>query len=1187
MADSRQTRSTLRDFLSSRGLAVNGVTLSPNPADSSPGDAVNEGDDLGIDPNTGQPVLGIDGLASAYVAFITQQSSNFYDLTTRGESAAPSTRGSTLAPPDQQGAARIFASPGTTLGQAMQLSNSGRQDDTDYPVASYLDKTSGDVSKSGNTLLAGVMGRPNDTTGNPEIDTYVNTATQSGKMQSGVIESIVNENRFNPQAGGVAIPNQLDSVDNQKLQSVQRSFSIYDKNDSATSAAYDYDRLKDVGNWLLASAAGYNIPGNEDENQTVDQYFAQIKNNDNKKVQAVAAELSTSIGADNSITFDDVQASNARGFPKQPDGRSMRSERGSVIQPNDSEAKYTRASPVTYTSATPFDDSSNVGSSKVAQARALLAVNRLASLYNRDIVKQPDDSANKLKSLGPYYMGGSIYSRVNALNRMMMSVCYVPTKNPYQKAVEAGIGAMLGKEALDSTAQISGYFGMLPRAPGFWEAVASSAVDIINQQVNLAQSVSDDNGQKNDQKFYMNLGQSKAVQVMNVFATIGDIVLQVTGKDFNTDTFKQDISKAAGIEQVDDLPVTAGTRVSKSREGSGRSPLALSWRSNSLPGLYLLSDNVVKASLQTGNLISGENPARGMLASSLIEKTYTDPTMRGSKARIPGDIVKIIEDKLDAEYVPFYFHDLRTNEIIAFHAFLDSLQDSFSAQYASFKSYGRSDAAKMYTSTSRSVSLSFTVAATSRDDFDEMWYKLNRLIACVYPKYTEGTLVSNNKHTFEQPFSQVIGATPLMRLRVGDVVKSNYSRFNLSRFFGIGNDGVDVSAYKSKEKSTGFESFANAMTSTSLTSVMPGNKLDKWSTIAFYSLFGSPIKSIAASTKEDSLANKVLSNSATTNVVSNFLVNGFVNPIGYALMTSPTQNPDNLGETNLESIAGISGVDAIQNFGGGSFIRISYIKPRERPYDLIDGAGNIVGQVTIRRALRVAIKKLSVASRNNNPAGVLLPISDSDTPVNETRYSAKIIDPSQFIPVRRDGATSVNDGSNLLVTHDDLQPDLSLVFAPAALLMNPLGTLLDAAVTAVDNVASSVNLNASSILDNAATEGLAGFMSPQNNAIVRAFEHNRGRGLPGVITQLSFNWIDFNWETDWGARAPMGTKVTITFECMHDLPPGLDSSGYMRAPTHNVGSVMNNIAGDPYDDGGTTSKTNFAREGATTYSKRK
>lgn len=1180
MADNSQTRATLRDFLANRGLAQNTVSLTPDPGSSSPTGTVNEGDDLGVDPNTGQPMLGLAGLTAAYVAFLTQQNQNFYELLAGGEEAAPSNRGDALAPPDQQGAARVFARPGTTLGQAMRLSNSGLQDETDYPVASYLDKTGADGTRSGNTLLAGVTGRDNDTTGNPEIDTYVNVETQSGKMQTGVIESVVNGNRFTPQAGGVAIPNQLDSVDDQPLQSVQRGFSVYDKDDTPTSKSYDYGRLKDVGNWLLASAAGYVIPGNEDEQQTVDQYFERVKNNSSKTEFGVAAELSTTLGADDALTFDDVNASNARGFPKQPDGRSMRSERGSAVQPDVSEAHYSRPSPVTYTSSTPFLDSKNVGSVKVAQARAIIAINRLAALYNSNLVTPPADKNNTLKGLGPYYMGGSIYSRVNAMHRMMMNVCYVPTRNSFPDAVEAGIAVMLGKTALGSTAQISNYGGIVNLSAGFWEAVASSAVDIIKRQGSLAQSLI--RGQES--QYYIDLSQSKAVQIMRVFATVGDVVLQVTGKNFDTDTFQQDIKTAAGLDLVDGLPVTAGTRISKSREGSGRSPLALSWRGNSVPGLYLLSDNVVKAALESGNLINGENPARGMLGSSLVEKTYADPTMRGVKARIPGDIVKIIEDKLDAEYVPFYFQDLRTNEIISFHAFLESLQDSFSAQYSSFKSYGRSDAVKMYSSTSRTVSLSFTIAATSRDDFDEMWYKINRLIACVYPKYTEGTLVQNKDITFEQPFSQVIGATPLMRLRVGDVVKSNYSRFNLSRFFGIGNDNVDVNKYKAK-KQEGFAGILSTVSNavSSFSSLIP----IKYQLGAFYTIFGSPIKSLAAiGGNPDNPISKALSSPIASSAASNFLVNGFVNPIGYALMTSTAQNPDNPFMTNLESFGGLSDVNATQNRGGTGLtgFSLSYLKPRERPYDIVDDSGNVIGKAIIRRAVKVFVMKRGETTRDNTPTGTKNAISDADVTTKETRYYARVIDPSQYVPIYRDGATNTDTvgGDKILVTHDDLQPDLGMIFAPATVFINPLGLITDVIAGGLDNAASSVNLNISSILDNAATEGLSGFMSPENNAIVRAFEHNRGRGLPGVISQLSFNWLDFNWETDWGARAPMGTKVTITFECMHDLPPGLDVGGYMRAPTHNVGSVMNTIAGDPYDDKGTISRTNFSRDGAST-----
>ena len=49
--------------------------------------------------------------------------------------------------------------------------------------------------------------------------------------------------------------------------------------------------------------------------------------------------------------------------------------------------------------------------------------------------------------------------------------------------------------------------------------------------------------------------------------------------------------------------------------------------------------------------------------------------------------------------MPFYLHDLRTNEIIAMHAFLDQISDSFSPEYTSSSGYGRIDDVKHYVKT--------------------------------------------------------------------------------------------------------------------------------------------------------------------------------------------------------------------------------------------------------------------------------------------------------------------------------------------------------------------------------------------------------------------------------------------------------------------------------------------------------
>jgi hypothetical protein len=164
----------------------------------------------------------------------------------------------------------------------------------------------------------------------------------------------------------------------------------------------------------------------------------------------------------------------------------------------------------------------------------------------------------------------------------------------------------------------------------------------------------------------------------------------------------------------------------------------------------------------------------------------------GTGSRIKAQDVQKIETLLDSEYVPFYFHDIRTNEIVAFHAFLESLSDSYTADYEETDAYGRVDSVMVYNKTKRNISLEFNVVATNPADFDEMWWKINKLTTLLYPQWTEGRKVNSANGKFIQPFSQIPGSSPLIRLRLGDVLKSNYSRFNLARIFGLGTSNFDL-----------------------------------------------------------------------------------------------------------------------------------------------------------------------------------------------------------------------------------------------------------------------------------------------------------------------------------------------------------------------------------------------------------
>ena len=162
--------------------------------------------------------------------------------------------------------------------------------------------------------------------------------------------------------------------------------------------------------------------------------------------------------------------------------------------------------------------------------------------------------------------------------------------------------------------------------------------------------------------------------------------------------------------------------------------------------------------------------------------------------RIDSAAVRAFEDALDGEYMPFYFQDLRTNEIIGLHAFLLSLSDDYSANYESISGLGRAEPVRIYKDTQRKIGLSFMLAALDKNDFNHMWDKVNRLTMLAYPQYTRGKIYNNSSLgiQFEKPFTQQVGASPMVRLRLGNLLRSNYSKFNLAKIFGIGGGGTKV-----------------------------------------------------------------------------------------------------------------------------------------------------------------------------------------------------------------------------------------------------------------------------------------------------------------------------------------------------------------------------------------------------------
>jgi len=210
--------------------------------------------------------------------------------------------------------------------------------------------------------------------------------------------------------------------------------------------------------------------------------------------------------------------------------------------------------------------------------------------------------------------------------------------------------------------------------------------------------------------------------------------------------------------------------------------------------------------------------------------------------------------------------------------------------------------------------------------------------------------------------------------------------------------------------------------------------------------------------------------------------------------------------------------------------------------------------------------------------GKFVEIADADSGFNPDEIGYKII--------CEDLSAGDLYEKEFLVRHCDIYPDPKLMFSASVMGLSLLAT---------DPIAGGTDLLINNLSDKALASGVPNeiidavrtaylreegfFMRPEVNPYVRAFESTKGRGLAGVIKGVTFDWLsEFPWELDHNSRAPIGVKISFGFDVIHDLPPGLDHSGFNKAPLYNVGGIMKNISGDPYEDDGRQAKFNYNKE---------
>jgi hypothetical protein len=215
----------------------------------------------------------------------------------------------------------------------------------------------------------------------------------------------------------------------------------------------------------------------------------------------------------------------------------------------------------------------------------------------------------------------------------------------------------------------------------------------------------------------------------------------------------------------------------------------------------LMTSDFNKSIYSLNSLITKTSTANNYMKYHEALIKQNEAIYQNKEKRLSKEHVKELEAIINSDYMPFSIQDLRTNELFKFHAFVEGYSDSFAVGWEDGGAgFGRMDPIKIYRGTSRKISVDFWLISMSPDDFDYMWWMINRLIALIYPQWSapkpanienqlrSGLLKNENTFSgipFSQPFTQIPTGSPLVRLRLGDIFTSNYSKKGLARIFGF------------------------------------------------------------------------------------------------------------------------------------------------------------------------------------------------------------------------------------------------------------------------------------------------------------------------------------------------------------------------------------------------------------------
>jgi hypothetical protein len=171
-----------------------------------------------------------------------------------------------------------------------------------------------------------------------------------------------------------------------------------------------------------------------------------------------------------------------------------------------------------------------------------------------------------------------------------------------------------------------------------------------------------------------------------------------------------------------------------------------------ISGYGLSNANSLGNKNQGGNTGNNINDEFGSLG---LDKINSLPIYKSegveTNSRITNDLVKFRIAVIDNN-APIY------KTFVHFRAFLDSMNDSYTADWNATKYLGRGESFYNYNGFTRQISLSWTVAAQSKQELIPMYKKLNYLASSLTPEYSPNGYMRGNMvqltiggYLYEQP----------------------------------------------------------------------------------------------------------------------------------------------------------------------------------------------------------------------------------------------------------------------------------------------------------------------------------------------------------------------------------------------------------------------------------------------------